>query len=161
MKPTSRAVMEEANTVGALGRGLAVFGTPNGAEACAALPASYAQVVVSDEWPSMQRGQASLNSWDLFDDLFRTVATLETGTTRQETWMQEIFLRTNELLKQRRTRLYSAQAEVLGTLWAVVLIGATLSMFTAYVLPPTRFHGAMISSTASDLVRTAVRQWGR
>jgi hypothetical protein len=48
MKPTSRAVMEEANTVGALGRDLAVFGTPNGAEARATLR-QYAQVVVSDD----------------------------------------------------------------------------------------------------------------
>jgi len=129
---------------------LAVFGTPNAAEARAALR-QYAQVVVSDEWPSMQRGEASLKAWNQFDDLFRTVATLETGTTRQETWMQEIFLRTNELLKQRRTRLYSAQSEVPGTLWAVVLIGTTLCMFTTYVLPPTRFHSAMIGALALSI----------
>jgi hypothetical protein len=144
------AVMEEANTVGALARDLAVFATPNAAEARAALR-QYAEVVVSDEWQSMQRGQASQKAWDQFDDLFRTVATLETGTTRQETWMQEIFLRTNELLKQRRTRLYSAQSEVPGTLWVVVLIGTTLCMLTTYVLPPTRFHAAMIGALALSI----------
>lgn len=99
----------------------------------------------------MQRGQASPKAWDLFDHLFRTVATLETGTARQETWMQEIFLRTNELLKQRRTRLSSAQSEVPGTLWAVVLIGTALCMFTTYVRPPTRFNAAMIGALALSI----------
>jgi hypothetical protein len=144
------AVTEEANTIEALARDLAVFDSPRAREARSQLR-QYTQLVVSDEWPSMQRGEASPEAWDLFDDLFRSIGDLEEGSTRQETWMYEVFWRTNELLKQRRTRLYTAQSEVPGTLWAVVLIGTVLCMLTTYVLPPSRFNLAMIASLALSI----------
>ena len=159
MKPTSRAVMEEANTVGALGRGLACSVprmAPRRAARCA--PGTL-------RWWFQTSGQAcsvgrrASNSWDCSTSPCSGPSPRSKRAPRdRRPGCRRFFWRTNELLKQRRTRLDSAQAEVLGTLWAVVLIGATLSMFTAYVLPPTRFHGAMISSTATDRVRTAVSQ---
>ena len=144
------AVVNEANTVGALARDLAVFGSPEAAGARAMLR-QYAEMVIADEWPTMQRGEADVKTWTLFDQTFRAIATLDVETTRHETLMYEIFQRTNELLKQRRTRLYTATSEVPGTLWAVVLIGTVLSMATTVVLPPTRFNLAMVGSLALSI----------
>jgi len=137
------AVAQEANTIAALARDLAVFDTPK-AVAARGLLRQYAQTVVDDEWPNMQAGEDSAAAWDMFDDLFRAIAALELNTTKQETWMYEIFARTNELLKERRTRLYTAQSRVPGTLWSVVLIGTALCMLITFVLRPMRFHVAMI-----------------
>ena len=144
------AVVNEANTVGALARDLAVFGSPEAAGARAMLR-QYAEMVIADEWPTMQRGEADVKTWTLFDQTFRAIATLDVETTRHETLMYEIFQRTNELLKQRRTRLYTATSEVPGTLWAVVLIGTVLSMATTVVLPPTRFNLAMVGGLALSI----------
>jgi hypothetical protein len=65
--------------------------------------------------------------------------------------MYEIFWRTNELLTERRTRLYAAESQVPGMLWAVVLLGTALCMVTTYVLPAVRFHLAMIGVVALSI----------
>jgi hypothetical protein len=65
----------------------------------------------------MRVGAESLEAWDAFDEMFRTIATLELDTPKEQTWMYEIFWRTNELLAQRRTRLYAAPSRVPGMLW--------------------------------------------
>ncbi len=144
------SVVAEANTLGALSRDLAVFGSPEAEEARRMLR-QYSEMVIADEWPSMQRGEGDVKTWTLFDQTFRKIATLDLETTRHETLMYEIFTRTNELLKLRRTRLHTATAEVPGTLWAVVLIGTILSMATTVVLTPTRFNMAMVGALALSI----------
>jgi uncharacterized membrane protein YraQ (UPF0718 family) len=145
-----QAVVEEANTIGALARDLAVFESPQAVKARTLLR-HYAQMVIADEWPSMQQGNADVATWTLFDQTFRSIASLELDTPRHATLMNEIFQRMNELLKQRRTRLYTASSEVPGTLWAVVLIGTALSMATTFVLPPTRFNMLMVGALALSI----------
>ena len=144
------AVTSEANTIQALARDLAVFDTPRAADARMALR-RYTETVINDEWAYMRTGAESLKAWDSFDDMFRAIATLELDSPREQTWMYEIFWRTNELLAQRRTRLYSAQSRVPGMLWTVVLLGTGLCMVMTYVLPPIRFHLAMIGALAFSL----------
>ena len=75
------AVVNEANTVGALARDLAVFGSPEAAGARAMLR-QYAEMVIADEWPTMQRGEADVKTWTLFDQTFLAIATLDVETTR-------------------------------------------------------------------------------
>jgi hypothetical protein len=65
--------------------------------------------------------------------------------------LPEIWARTNELPGHRRDRLYRSQAEVPGTLWAVVLAGTVLTMMTMFVLPATRFNISMIGTLAFSI----------
>lgn len=145
-----QAVVEEANTIGALARDLAVFDSPEATEARRQLH-EYARLVVADEWAKMQEGTDDPATWTHFDRMFRTIGSLDLDTPRHEALMSEVFQRTNELLKQRRTRLYTAQSEVPGTLWAVVLISTALSLVTTFVLPPTRFNLSMIAVMAISI----------
>jgi ABC-type branched-subunit amino acid transport system permease subunit len=96
----------------------------------------------------MRRGQGSAAVWDRFDRMFAAVGALEPDTTRRQVLMPEIWARTNELLKQRRTRLHASDSEVPLTLWLVVLIGTALTIGSMFVLPPTRFSFAMIGMVA-------------
>jgi hypothetical protein len=144
------AVVAEATTISALARDLAVFDSAHATKARAMLR-QYTQMVITDEWETMHRGEADPATWTYFDAMFREIAALELDTTRRETLMYEVFQRTNELLKERRVRLYSATSEVPGTLWAVVLIGTVLSMATTFVLPPTRFNVTMIGALALSI----------
>lgn len=137
------AVVEEANTIGALARDLAVFDSPASYKAREGLH-EYTEMVMSLEWDSMRQGVASEDVWRTFDHMFATVAALEPDTPRRVALMPEIWERVNELLKQRRTRLYTSESEVPGTLWQVVLIGTFLTIAGTFVLAPTRFNLAMI-----------------
>jgi hypothetical protein len=141
------AVVEEANTVGELARDLAVF---DGAEAAAArgMLRDYATAVITVEWRDMQRGQANHDVWNAFDRMFLAIGAIEPDTPRRSALLPEIWARTNELLKQRRTRLHTSESAVPLTLWAVVLVGTALTIGTMFVLPPSRFHLWMLGMVA-------------
>lgn len=141
------AVVEEGDTLAQLGRDLSVFGTPEAAEAREDLRA-YVRLVVDEEWNLMRQGQASEAAWGAADELFRAVGRIEVTTGRQEALLPEVFARTNELIAHRRDRLQTAQAEVPGTLWIVVLAGTVLTMLTLFVLPPTAFNTSMVAGVA-------------
>ena len=141
------AVLHEANTTGELARDLAVFGSPESTGARALLR-EYAGVVINDEWDTMRTGGADMVAWRTIDNLFRAVGTIEPDTPRRAALLPEIWARTNELLTHRRDRLHASQAEVPGTLWAIVFAGTLMTMLTTFVLPPTRFNLAMIAALA-------------
>jgi hypothetical protein len=141
------AVVNEANVVGELARDLAVFDSVPARDARRLLR-DYATTVVSEEWPAMRRGEGSAPAWDRFDRVFAAVGGLEPDTTRRQVLLAEIWARTNELLKQRRTRLHASGSEVPLTLWIVVLIGTALTIGSMFALPPTRFNFAMVGMVA-------------
>ncbi len=141
------AVGEEANTVGALARDLAVYDSAQSRESRRMLR-EYADIVVKAEWLDMERGQSNAAAWTQFDRLFHSIGALEPDTPRRTALMPEIWTRTNELLKERRGRLYTSESAVPGTLWAVVLVGTALTMMTTFVLPGTRFNLMMIGALA-------------
>jgi hypothetical protein len=134
-----QAVVEEANSVGALARDLAIFGSEQSAYSRSLLR-EYADMVVKHEWPDMQRGESDFEVWKAFDRMYRAIGTLEPDTPRRAALQPEIWARTNELLDQRRTRLHTSEAAIPPVLWAVAAIGTALTIGTTVVLSPTRFH---------------------
>jgi hypothetical protein len=144
------AVLTEANIVGQMARDLGVFNSPESRNSRALLRA-YTRSVVDVEWPAMQVGEHSSASWDAFDTLFRSVAKLEPDTVQREVLLHELWARTNELVQVRRERLASADAEIPGTLWAVVVTGSVLTLGLAFYLPLTRFNGIMVAALAMSL----------
>jgi hypothetical protein len=137
------AVVQEADTVGALARDLAIYDSAESREARRLLR-QYAETVVTVEWPEMQRGKASGGVWASFDELFAAIGTIDPDTPRRLALLPEIWARANELLEHRRNRLFSSESEIPGTLWVVAVIGTVLTIVTTFVLPPTRFHLWMI-----------------
>jgi hypothetical protein len=137
------AVAQEANTIGELGRDLAVFDSRESREARQLLR-GYTEKVVNVEWREMAHGDSSAEAWTSFDHMFQSLGRLAPDTPRRVALMPEIWARTNELLKQRRSRLSTTEAAVPGTLWAVVVIGAVLTIAVAFVLMPTRFNLTML-----------------
>ena len=144
------AVVQEGNSVSALARDLAVYDSSQAREARRMLR-EYTDMVVKVEWRDMQRGESNIDVWNMFDRMFLAIGTIEPDTPKRVALLPEIWTRTNELLKQRRSRLYTSESEVPGTLWAVVLIGTGLTIMTAFVLTPTRFNLWMIGLLALSI----------
>jgi len=141
------AVVQEANTIGELGRDLAIFDSDE-ARHSRGLLRDYTQRVVTVEWAEMGRGGSSREVWNAFDRMFQSIGRLAPDTPRRVALLPEIWARTNELLKQRRSRLHTSQSAVPGTLWAVVVIGSVLTIAMAFALMPTRFNLMMLFSLA-------------
>ena len=144
------AVVEEANSLGALARDLALFDSDQSREARRMLR-EYAAMVVNVEWHDMQHGESNIEVWKSFDRIYLAIGNLEPDTPRRSALLPEIWARTNELLDQRRTRLHASEASVPPALWAVVAIGTALTIGTTVVLSPTRFHLWIIGLLAMSI----------
>lgn len=146
----SEAVHQEANTIGALGRDLAVYDSPAAFRARELLR-TYTHIVVDQEWRVMQAGKVSQEARSTFDDAFRAVALLEPQTARQQSLVPEIWARMNEILRLRRDRLYTTEAQVPITLWIVVVIGTVMTIAATYVLPRTLFNLVAIGALSYSM----------
>lgn len=140
-------VLDEADTAGQLFRDLALFDSAE-ARHSRTLLREYVQVVISEEWNTMREGRPSDAAWIKNDAFFDSLGAIEHDTPHKAALLPEIWGRANQLVAHRRDRLQISQAEVPGTLWAVVLAGTVLTMITTFVLPPTRFNVAIISALA-------------
>ncbi|MEP7307007.1 MAG: hypothetical protein ABJA98_15940 [Acidobacteriota bacterium] len=140
------AVVQEANTIGELGRDLAVFDTDEVRHARRLLR-DYTDKVVKVGWVEMSRG-GSREVWNEFDRMFLSIGRLAPDTPRRIALLPEIWARTDELLKQRR---YTTQAAVPSALWAVVVIGSVLTIAMAFALMPTRLNLTMVFSLALSI----------
>jgi hypothetical protein len=138
------SVMNEANTVAQLAADLAVFDSAESHEARELLK-TYVRTVVDEEWARLREGQDSPVAAERFDDLFRAVSRLEPDTPRRVAHAPEIWWRMNELVMHRRDRIHASEAAVPGALWAVVLLGAVLTLLPVYTLKSSRFNLAMIA----------------
>jgi hypothetical protein len=88
------AVVAEANTIGELGRDLALFETDDARQARALLR-NYTDEVVKVEWAEMARGESSREVWNAFDHMFQSIGRLTPDTPRRVALLPEIWARTN------------------------------------------------------------------
>jgi hypothetical protein len=144
------SVRGEANTIGMLGRDLAVFDSVESNQARELLKA-YAKSVLEVEWASMRAIQPSRATWAAVDDMFRAVGNIKPASPREQALMPEIWARTNEIIKYRRERLYASEAQVPVTLWAAVAIGMLLTISAMYVFPCTAFNLTAVATLSCSL----------
>lgn len=149
-RSADHAVHNEANTISALSHDLAIFGSVESNQARELLRA-YAKAVVEQEWPTMHSGQPDRSTWTAADSMFRAVGNIQPAAPREMALMPEIWTRTNELIKYRRERLYASEAEVPGTLWAVVTLGTFLTIMATYVFPRTAFNLVAVTVLSGSL----------
>lgn len=159
------AVSNEAVTLSALSRDLAVMGTPPALEARERVRA-YTRSILDEEWKDMQGtpgGTGTAGSGLHVNRIFRAVQRIEPGTAAQQALLHEIWARTNEMLKFRRERVSASESTVPASLWFVVIAGGVMSLIPLLVLPATAFNrGAVIFlSFSTGLVFFFIAQMDR
>jgi hypothetical protein len=142
-----QSVTEEANVVTGLARDLAVFDSQESLQARVVLKA-YAQSVVDEDWPLLQRGAQPEPGWDRFDAFVRALGAMSPDTPKREALMPQIWSQADKIVTFRRSRIFESQTSITGTLWLVVLAGTIVTILLTYVLPLNRFNVAMIGALA-------------
>lgn len=140
------AVSNEAVTLSALSRDLAVMGTPPALEARERVRA-YTRSILDEEWQDMQGtpGGTGIAGGGLHvNRIFRAVQRIEPGTAAQQALLHEIWARANEMLKFRRERVSASESTVPASLWFVVIAGGVMSLIPLLVLPATAFNRAAV-----------------
>jgi len=148
-RQAEEGVEQEANELADLYRNAQVF-PPQVRAQIAARVRAYTQLVVEKEWPAMAVGKSSPETWQAYNELWRTYQEFTPQDDHQHTWYTESIERLNSLGDQRRMRLLSVRSGVPKVIWAV-LVGAgvvTIGFSLFFGTRNIRAHALMTACVA-------------
>ena len=128
----SNLASQEASQIATLYRNLAGYPRPVQTDLAGSL-VRYTQTIIQDAWPAQQRGEVTEKGIEVLLDFGRRILGFEPTTQGQCIVHAQTVHALNTLVESRRRRIEAASYAVPGSLWAVVLIGAALSIFASYV----------------------------
>lgn len=97
------------------------------------LTVSYAREVIEEEWPLLEQGRSSPRAETLLDELRRGVQEAEPRTDAQGTLHAEALSELDELEEDRVLRLVMTREGIPYILWAVLVVGGTLTITFTYL----------------------------
>jgi hypothetical protein len=118
------------------------------------LAASYARVVVEEEWPLMKQGKTSPRADDLADELRRNILTYRPTTSAQQSVYAHLLGEVDELHESRAARVIYVSQRIPSLLW-VALGGLSIIMvaFSYLVgMENRRLHLLAVAALAGGIV---------
>jgi len=107
--------------------------TPLQAKDTRAALTAYLKSIVMDEWPAMEDGRASQQTWKALGAIYTALLVPDTTAKGDATAKAEIFNQLNLMTQARRTRLFAAEGDVPGAVWFILFGGAFLTVaFTLF-----------------------------
>jgi hypothetical protein len=112
------------------------------------LARSYAQVVVNEEWPLMERGKVSPKAWTILDEIRNEIQRMKPTTEVQQVLYEQGLQQVSDLADARGERLLDAQQGVPAILWVVLIVGGVEVVGFTYLfgLESTTVHVLMVAS---------------
>jgi uncharacterized membrane-anchored protein len=114
------------------------------------LTRSYARVVVDEEWPLMARGESSPRAWALIDEIRLILQNQDPHTQAEQVLYDQGFERVHDLADARRDRLVEAREGIPLILWAVLVVGAIVTVGFTYLfgMDSNTTHTLMVAALA-------------
>jgi Protein of unknown function (DUF4239) len=97
------------------------------------LAASYARVVVEEEWPMMQQGRTSPRAEDLAAELQRSIQDFEPRTEAEQALQSEGLTQVDDLDEERALRLLEVREGIPPILWVVLIVGGVITVAFTYL----------------------------
>lgn len=92
------------------------------------LAASYARVVVEEEWPMMQQGRTSPRAEALIAELQRSIQDFEPRTQAGQALQSEGLTQVDDLDEERALRLLEVREGIPPILWVVLVVGGVITV---------------------------------
>jgi hypothetical protein len=124
-------VQQEANALANLYEEAGVFPEPRRSELRAQLR-DYVRVVLSDEWPALVDGRDSPHARDALIRLRQTYRELQFSTTQDSLIYADSVQQINAVSDLRRLRILASRDSIPLILWAVLIVGAVLTLVLSY-----------------------------
>jgi len=120
------------------------------------LAASYARVVVDEEWPLMTEGRLSPRAAALNQQITKSIAGFQPSTSAEQALFSQALQRAHELNQNRSLRLLYASRGLPLILWFVLGVLAVLVLLFTYVLglESARLHVAAVTALTAGLAFT-------
>jgi hypothetical protein len=93
----------------------------------------YTRFVIEKEWPAHRRGEAPETGTAMLDAIENDIMTFEPVKEREKIAHTEVMDSLESVIAQRRLRLQAVGTGLPASLWAVVLIGAGLTILLTYL----------------------------
>lgn len=108
----------------------------------------YTRLVVEKEWPAMAERRSSPETWDIYNEIWRSYHRFRPENDHQKIWYEESLGRLNQLADQRRLRLLSSESEGVPTVMWIALLGAGTITIGFSLLFGTRSAAAHLLMTS-------------
>lgn len=100
----------------------------------------YVNLVITDEWPMMEKGQMSDSAYDSYIKIWEAVVAVEPKADRQNNLHQAMLNSMAEFAEDRRDRIIAAQNELSPILWSVILCGSAITILFTYMFTTKLSH---------------------
>ncbi len=98
------------------------------------LAASYARVVVEEEWPLMAQGRTSPRAEALAAELRSSIQDFEPRTEAEQALQSEGLTQVGELDENRTLRLLKVRDGSPPILWVVLVVGGVITVVFTYLI---------------------------
>ena len=92
----------------------------------------YVDQVIHQAWPMQQRGRIPNDNVEVMNRLQDLLAKFEPATEGQRIVHAETLRTYDQLIQARRLRLDAVEVRLPGVLWLIIIVGALLSLSTAF-----------------------------
>ena len=95
------------------------------------LAADYADAMIADDWPAMSRGEFSSAGTRIMQQMWKSVPQPQSLSVVQQASLQQTLTEMGSLTEHRRIREMQSQTTLPGVLWAVLIIGAVITIMSS------------------------------
>ena len=145
-------VSREAASIGAIYRDVGGYPSPLREELRSEIRA-YTVFVIEKAWPAQRSGHAPEGGGEIVDRLQSALFSFEPSTQGQAALHSETLRAYNSLIEYRRLRIDAVESGLSDVMWAVIWVGAVISIGVAYFfrIDDAKLHALLVSLMAGFL----------
>ena len=141
-------VSKEASSIGALYSDVSGYPSPIREELCAKLR-EYTVFVIEQAWPAQKRGEGQkiTNGIWIVNDFQKKLQAFQPANASQSALHAETLRAYNAFLEYRRLRVDAVGGGLSNVMWAVIWVGAAISIGIAYFfnIPDLKLHAILVA----------------
>ena len=104
----------------------------------------YTMNMVNEEWPAMGQGAISPKSHEIVEQIWKTLAQIQPQTTAQQLSLDHSLSEMSTFTQFRRSRQLQSRSQLPAMLWAVLIVGAIVTLASACLFGVEDFRIHMV-----------------
>lgn len=95
------------------------------------LASDYADAMINDEWPAMNRGTITQTGTAIIQELWQTAAAAQVSTAAQQASLEQSLAEIGSITEHRRVRQLQSELHLPAILWTVLIVGAVITIMSS------------------------------
>jgi hypothetical protein len=91
----------------------------------------YADAMINDEWPAMYQGRLSHTGTEIIEKFWAVASQPQPLSASEQVSLQQTVAEISSITERRRIRQLQSQTRLPGILWAVLIIGAVITIMSS------------------------------